>query len=135
MNSKKRISIPAFGGSSLLVIFAVLCITVFALLGLSTAQAGERMSLSAAAAEAAYYAADFEAEQILARIRQGEVPENVICEENIYSWSCPVSQRQRLDVKVRVEGEDYEILCWQLVSTTLWQADDDLKVWRGEKLG
>lgn len=30
---------PVIGGSSLLVIFAVLCLTVFALLGLSTAQA------------------------------------------------------------------------------------------------
>ena len=135
MNKKSRISIPAFGGSSLLVIFAVLCITLFALLGLSTAQAAERMSVSAAQAAAAYYEADLEAEKILAQLRQGSKPENVNCEGSIYSWSCPVSARQRLDVEVRLEGDEYEILRWQLVSTTDWQADDDLKVWRGEKLG
>ena len=135
MNKKRRISIPAFGGSSLLVIFAVLCITLFALLGLSTAQAGERMSNAAAEAAAAYYKADLEAERILAQLRQGELPENVSCDNGIYAWSCSVSARQRLDVEVRLEGDEYEILRWQLVSTTDWQADDDLKVWRGEKLG
>ena len=35
---------PAVGGSSLLVIFAVLCLTVFALLGLATVQANSRLS-------------------------------------------------------------------------------------------
>ena len=35
---------PAVGGSSLLVIFAVLCLTVFALLTLSTAAADSRLS-------------------------------------------------------------------------------------------
>ena len=135
MNKKRRISIPAFGGSSLLVIFAVLCITLFALLGLSTAQAGERMSNAAAEAAAAYYKADLEAEIILAQLRQGELPENLSYDNGIYAWSCPVSARQRLDVEVRLEGDEYEILRWQLVSTTDWQADDDLKVWRGEKLG
>lgn len=135
MKGRKRISIPAFGGSSLLVIFAVLCITLFALLGLSTAQAGARMTDNAAQAAAAYYAADLEAERILARIRQGDVPEGVSSDKDIYSWSCPVSQRQRLDVEIRMDGSSYEILRWQLVSTTNWVADEDLKVWQGEKLG
>ena len=43
-NKKERVAVPAIGGSSLLVIFAVLCLTVFALLSLSTVQAGDRLS-------------------------------------------------------------------------------------------
>lgn len=39
MNERQRFSPPAVGGSSLLVIFAVLCLTVFAMLSLSTVQA------------------------------------------------------------------------------------------------
>ena len=135
MNQKKRISIPAFGGSSLLVIFAVLCLCIFALLGLSTAQAQQRMSLSAAEAVTAYYAADTKAEEILALLRQGQRPEGISHEGNIYSWSCPVSDSQSLDVSVKIDGADYEILRWQLVSTTDWVPDDRLKVWQREELG
>ena len=52
----------AVGGSSLLVIFAVLCLTVFALLTLSTAAADSRLSQDAADAVEAYYQADSQAE-------------------------------------------------------------------------
>ena len=135
MKQKRRISIPAFGGSSLLVIFAVLCLTLFALLGLSTAQASARMNTAAADSVKAYYAADYEAEKALALLRQGIVPENVRNEDNIYSWSCPVSQRQRLEIEVRLEGSEYEVLRWQLVSSTQWVADDSLNVWQGGELG
>ena len=135
MKQKRRISIPAFGGSSLLVIFAVLCLTLFALLGLSSAQASERMSEAAAESVAAYYAADYDAERTLALLRQGTVAANVHRDGNIYSWSCPVSERQSLKLEVRLEAEKYEILRWQLVSTTEWVADDSLNVWQGEELG
>lgn len=39
-----RFSPPAVGGSSLLISFAVLCFTIFALLALETVQAGKRLS-------------------------------------------------------------------------------------------
>ena len=57
---------PAVGGSSLLVIFAVLCLTVFALLGLATVQANSRLSDASAQTVSGYYAADCQAETILA---------------------------------------------------------------------
>lgn len=135
MNQKRRISIPAFGGSSLLVIFAVLCLTLFALLGLSSAQASERMNTAAVESVTAYYAADLEAERTLALLRQGSVPENVRKNGDIYSWSCPVNERQELKIEVRIEGSEYEVLRWQLVSTTQWVADDSLNVWQGGELG
>lgn len=40
---KQRFSPPAIGGTSLLVVFAVLCLTVFALLSLTTVQADVRL--------------------------------------------------------------------------------------------
>ena len=40
----KKISFPGVGVSSLLTIFAVLCLTVFALLSLSTVQAQTRLA-------------------------------------------------------------------------------------------
>ena len=79
MEDKKRFSPPVVGGSSLLVIFAVLCLTVFALLSLSTVRADVRLSEASAQAVSGYYQADCQAEAILARLRSGELPPRGNC--------------------------------------------------------
>lgn len=132
MNDKRSFLPPAVGLSSLLVIFAVLCITVFALLSLSTVRADARLSESSAKAVTGYYEADFAAEEILARLRAGEQPEGVIFENGIYTYSCPISETQALLVEVKVEGSGYTVLRWQARSTANWEADDSLPVWQGE---
>lgn len=133
MQDKGRMPMPAVGGSSLLVIFAVLCLTVFALLSLSTVQAGGRLSDHAAQAVLDYYQADSEAEQILACLRRGEVPDGVEdVGDGLYRYACPISDTQTLQVEVRLQGADYTVLRWQAVSTADWQAEEDLKVWDGE---
>lgn len=132
MNERQRFSPPAVGGSSLLVIFAVLCLTVFAMLALSTVQANGRLSDASAEAVTAYYAADAQAEAILAQLRAGRVPENVTVTGEIYTYTCPISDTQALEVEVRVNGTDYEVLRWQSVSTADWQADESLHVWDGQ---
>ena len=133
---EKRFSAPIVGGSSLLVIFAVLCLTVFALLGLSTVQADGRLADASAEAVSAYYAADCQAEAILARLRAGELPEGV--EETVTpegrtcAYTCPISDTQTLAVEVRLEGTDYTVLRWQAVSTADWAADETLDLWDGD---
>lgn len=121
----------ALGMSSVTVIFATLCLTVFAVLTLATVRAGTATSLANAGSLQAYYAADCEAERILAELRNGTVPEGVTQEGNISSYSCRVSDSQRLDVSVRTDGEAYEILQWQLVYCAEWQANESLGVWSG----
>ena len=74
---RERFSPPAVGGISLLVVFAVLCLTVFALLALTTVQADNRLADASAKAVTDYYAADCRAQEILARLRNGERPEGV----------------------------------------------------------
>jgi len=124
MKQTERTRLPAIGGSSLLVIFAVLCMTVFALLGLGTAQAGARLSDSAAASVSDYYAADAQAEAMLADLRQQHTTGE-------FSYTCPISDRQALSVTVRLNGDTYEILSWQAVSSTQWEADDSIDLWDG----
>lgn len=121
----------ALGMSSITVIFATLCLTVFAVLTLVTVRAGTATSVSNAESVKAYYAADCEAEEILSALRNGVLPEGVTQEGGISSYSCKVSDSQQLDVKVRTDGEDFEILQWQLVYSAQWQADDSLEVWNG----
>ena len=129
MERKRSFSIPAVGVSSLLAILAVLCLTVFAVLSISTVQADARLSDSAHEAMTGYYAADCRAEETVARLRAGETVEGVSCENGVYSFYCTVSDTQVLAVEVQ-EGT-FAVLRWQTVSTTDWQPDDRLPVWTG----
>lgn len=129
---KDNLSLPAVGLSSLLVIFAVLCLTVFTLLSVSTVSAHQRLAQSSRQAITGYYQADSQAEEILAKLRSGEVPQGVTREGNQYTYSCPISDTQTLVVRVEVAGENYQILRWQAISTENWEAEDKLPVWDGD---
>ena len=128
---KKSDTPAAVGGSSLLVIFTVLCLTVFAVLSLSSVQAEGRLSKASGAAVQAYYKADCEAEEILAQLRAGIVPEGVTAEGNRYLYECVVSDTQTLVVEVEVTEANYRILRWQTESGGQWLAEDELNVWNG----
>lgn len=134
MRERERFSPPVVGGSSLVVIFAVLCLTVFALLGLSTVQADRRLSDASAQAVSDYYAADLLAEQTLACLRNGEMPEHVSVDGDFYWYEYPISDTQTLQVELLRSGEDWLILSWKAVSATQWEIDDALSVWDGEPL-
>ena len=123
---------PVVGGSSLLVMFAVLCLTTFAVLSLSTVKAGDRLSDGTKESVSEYYAADFEAERILARLRSGEIPEGVAVEGTTYRYTCPMSESQELQVTIVREGETWSVARWATVSLTEWTTDETIDVWDGE---
>ena len=119
MNKREKrsgCSFPVVGGTSLLVMFAVLCLITFAVLSLSTVKAGDRLGEASAEAVMEYYAADYEAERILAQLRSGILPEGVVFEGDVYGYSCPVSETQRLQVSVQKVGEDWKVLRWMVVT-------------------
>lgn len=126
---------PAVGGASLLVVFAVLCLTVFVLLSLTTVSADDRVSKASADSVYDYYSADFEAQEILAQIRAGEIPEGVTVSGNVYSYECSLSDTRALSVEVRVDGTDAEsgftVLKWQVVNTGSTEIDESLDLWDG----
>lgn len=135
-----RFSPPAVGGVSLLSVFAVLCLTVFALLSLATVRADVRLADASAEAVSGYYAADCRAQEILARLRSGETPEGVRLEisagpsgQAAYtcSYTCPISDSQNLEVEVLLSGTDYTILRWQAAASREWESDDLLELWDG----
>lgn len=130
MKKTHRMSAPAIGGSSLLVIFAVLCLTVFALLSLSTAQAEKRMSDASAQALTAYYAADLEAEQIFARLRAGENVPGVQENAGLYSYSCPISEQQILEVELENKENTWHVCRWQVIARS-GTVSETLPVWNG----
>ena len=132
-NKRVRAGGAVVGGSSLLVIFAVLCLTVFALLSLSTVQADGRLSETTAESVRAYYAADRAAEEVFARIRGGEIPADVVpCACGGYAYACPISDTQALAISVRLDRDHYTVLRWQAVSTIEWTPDESIDLWDGE---
>jgi hypothetical protein len=131
---EKRLFFPQpVGVASVLVIFGVLCLTVFALLAVSTVQAHSRLASPMHSAVEGYYAADSAAEEILAQLRQGQLPQGVAREGDLYTYQCPISATQTLAVAVRVDGTQYEILQWQAIPITQWEQEGSLPVWPGKE--
>lgn len=132
---QKTFSPPMVGGSSLLIIFAVLCLTVFTLLALGTVQADCRLSEASLQAVTDYYAADLQAETIFAQLRAGEIPQGVLQQDTdstdrlrdtslaagtIYTYSCPISDTQVLMVELHWDQDQWTVLRWQAVSTVIY---------------
>ena len=126
---KKHDAVPPFlGGTSLLVSFGVLLLTLLALLSLNQVWAERNRSEASEKAVAEYYAADIEAEKILAMLRSGVEVEGAVNINGIWHYSCPISQDQTLWVKV--DGETWEILRWEAVAHPE-APGEALPVWEG----
>lgn len=132
---EKRPAIGTPGSSSLMVIFAVLCIAIFAVLSLSTSLAGKRLAESSAESVYDFYRADCEAEKTLTLLRNGVLPEDVEKNGDVYTYFVPVSDSRAIQVEVSVSGEEYEIRSWNTVYMADWAADEKIDVWAGEEIG
>lgn len=132
MDERRNGLLPPVGLNALLCIFAVLCLTVFALLGAATVRADMQQRERTQRAVLDYYAADAQAQQILATLRDGHRPERVTWEQTTASYQVPISTGLALMVEVVVEGTDYTVVRWQAVNTNPWQADERVTVWDPE---
>ena len=131
MDERKGFSPPPVGGASRMAAFAVLCLTAFALLSLATVEANGRLADGAVRAVTEYYAADSQAQEVLARLRAGELPEGVEEDGDVYRYTCPISDVRELAVEVRVQGTEYTVLRWQAVPVGEWETGEGLELWDG----
>ena len=133
---RRKITFTTVGGSSILTIFAVLCFIIFALLSLSTAKANRTLTDKSVEAVTKYYQADTKAEEILAQIRDGELPDGVTKSGDVYSYVCPLDENQQLNVEVEVKdkNKEYKILRWQKEYIGEWKTDTTIDVWGGAEI-
>lgn len=129
---KDSVSLPAGGGSTLMVIFAVLCLLTFAVLSIATVTADRRLEEASVKAVEAWYEADTRAEELLFEIRNGTCPEGVTLEGDVFSYSCPIGDNRSLEVELRLEGTGYEILRWQAVNTASGELSEETGFWSME---
>ena len=126
------------GAVSLVMIFCVLCLSVFAVLTVATSDRERRLSELAAERTAEYYAADAEATRIVAALAQGETPDteipinradvsSVIGQRNeLVFFSVPAGGEQELQVRVQLHDGEVSILRWATAYTGEWTSDDSI---------
>lgn len=130
MKKQEPLSPPALGGSSLLVIFGVLCLVILCLLSLNTVLAEQRLSESSARTTAAWYAADLQAQEIYARLRAGETVDGVTQQSRKYTYAVPISDHQTLAVTLQEIDGSLEVISWRALAHPE-DGDTTLPVWKG----
>ena len=133
------------GAVSLVMIFCVLCLAVFAVLTLATADREAKLTDMTAQNAADYYAADAAAVQIVSALRDGKTPETDIEIEHVFSeypdgaretaaFTVPISDTQALEVEVLLadqNGPNFQITRWQTVYTGEWEPEEYMNLWDG----
>lgn len=135
MNRRKGIGV---GSISLVLIFSVLCLTIFTLLTLSTARSDTNLAQRAAASARSFYVADTEAERVyselVAAVFKGEKPDTVRGTDIEYSdghitFMYPISDERVISVVI---SEDGTILQWKETEDEDWVPDESINVWGEE---
>jgi len=131
------------GSASIVLVFAVLCLTIFTVVSLLSALTEESLIEAEVQMVQAFYAADTMAERILAEMLASDiVPGEIMGIEinaewdwdllaEIVSFASPVSEEKELYVVVAIGLDSYEILSWKMYDAGEWEADDRLNVWQG----
>ena len=131
------------GSASIVLVFAVLCLTVFSLITLVVAKNNKALADAEAKLVTGYYEADTMAENVLAEILEtGTMPDSaggleinygwdIDLEMDVASYVCPLSDKKELYVKVGIDGDSINIISWQMLDIGEWKSDDSLGVWLG----
>lgn len=125
------------GAVSMALIFCTLCLAVFTVLTVSAAERERRLTELTAERAAAYYAADRQAVEIVAALRRGEPVDTAeisyTMEDGLTlaEFSLPAGGEQLLEVCVRLDGDEAEILRWRTAYGGEWEPDETIELWDG----
>jgi len=122
------------GVAMVMTVFAVLCLTILAVLSLTTADQEWELAKKTAASVTAYYAADTRAAEIYDKLCAGGVPDEgttFSSDGGGIAYRVPIDDRQNLEVRLVRDGESWRVAAWQAVDTGDWQPDGNLNVWAG----
>jgi len=131
------------GSASIVLVFAVLCLTIFSLI--TYVVAGNEKALVDAKAElvTGYYEADAAAELILSEIIAEDItPETVRGIKINSGWDknlgmettyfhLPISDIKALYVNFTIRDGSFDILSWRMYDTDEWEIDDSINIWDG----
>jgi len=132
------------GSASIVLVFAVLCLTVFSLITFVVASNDKALIAAETRLITGYYKADTLAEQILADLLHADtLPSEVrgiaisshwddeLNMETTY-FLCPISDVKALYVSLAFHDDSFDILSWRMWDTDEWEIDTSINVWSGE---
>ena len=129
------------GSASIVLIFAVLCLTIFALITFSVADRERVLVEREAELVIGFYRADAIAEIFLADfLDESASPDTTyildkstawcgILRAEITNFNVSITETMRLAVSVAVYDRHFDILSWRIENTHEWTADTGLAVW------
>jgi len=132
------------GSASIVLVFAVICLTVFSLITLIVASNDKALVEAEVRRMTGYYKADTQAEYILAELMAADTLPSSVRGVDIMSqfneelgmettyFFCPVSDITALYVDLALRGDSFDILSWRMWNTDHWEFDDSINVWSGE---
>lgn len=147
--SKRHNNIIGPGGVTVITVFVVLCMTIFAVLSLITARTDANNSRKRVAAVENYYTADCEATDKLGDItvitanssitdldealRQNGFGFTVQEDLRIVSYNVDIDENQRICVEISIDSKrQIKILKWKTENKSSFIYEDSLPVWDGE---
>ena len=132
------------GSASIVLVFAVLCLTVFSLITFVVAGNEKALVEAEASLVTGYYEADALAEHIIAELLEKDTIPSEIRGIEIGSqfnekygvettyFFCPISDIKALYVSLILRDDSFDILSWRMWDTDEWEFDDTINVWSGE---
>ena len=149
MQNERKSSGINIGSASIIMVFAVLCLTVFSVLSFVTANSEYKLAIKSADSVKAYYIADTKATEKVANIEKivngkngsfAEISKELTdCGyevENttsglVVKFKEKVSDSQDLSVKVTYDGRNFCVNSWKLESSASWTPSDSAQLWGG----
>jgi len=133
------------GSASIMLVFAVLCLTVFSLISLSVAQNDKALVDAETQLVVSYYRADELATRVLAEIlKKNTAPDSETIlgvdiksyydtsrEKTVTRFTCPMNDTKELGVEVAIHDGTYDIISWRMHDTGNWDIDTSIPVWQG----
>ena len=111
---------------SLVLIFCVLCLSIFAVLAWAAADRERALTELNLRRSAEYYAADAAAVAWRAELEGSDIPLGAEV-----SRAFSAGEDRTLYVTVRREDEGFRVLRWETRYTGAWNADEHIEVWSG----
>ena len=130
------------GSSTLIMIFALLCLVVFSLLAYKTALNEKNLALKVSNETKAYYEADYKATEIKNKIENNIANgksiasfadyEKNINGSNYIGYSVKIDENKKLVVELKRSGSNLKIVKWAEVNEASEDYNNKLDVWGGE---
>ncbi len=150
MANERKTAGVNIGGASIIMVFSVLCLTIFSVLTLVSANAESSLANKSAKVVTDFYKADELATEKLASVYQivdeqdslqnvkaniEKISKDILVNEKngmLYiSYFETIDDSQQLAVVLRVDRKKVDIVNWKVENTGEWEPDNSLELWQG----